>query len=137
MATGPLMPLGTTQFWKGSAIDEKAPPTNIWQKNLEVSLLLVIAADEKLSWVPGPTDPVLVIERPGLAGSPRSQAPSKKGPARARTSLGVRAMSKADGIAVPLGESKFKMVWWRASTVKIDAAESRRSGSSRSVAPPR
>lgn len=33
----------------------------------EVSLLLVMAGDEKESWVPGPTDPVLVRERAGLA----------------------------------------------------------------------
>ena len=34
IATGPLMPLGTTQLLKGSAMDEKAPPINIWQKNV-------------------------------------------------------------------------------------------------------
>ena len=42
-------------------------PDNRQNPLTEVSLLLVIAEDEKLSCVPGPTEPVLVIERPGLA----------------------------------------------------------------------
>jgi len=79
----------------------------------EVSVELVMAEVEKESFVPGPTEPVFVMERAGFALRPRveiSQSPSKKGPARARTSPGVRAISNADGMAVPVLDKMLSMV---------------------------
>jgi len=60
------------------------------------------ADDEKVNAVPWPTDPVLVSERVGLAVIPRSHVELKNGLATARTSSGVKARSKAEGMAVPL-----------------------------------
>lgn len=70
----------------------------------------LIAVDEKVKEVPCATVPVLVTVRVGLAGIPTSQ-PLMKGVATARTSLGVKAMSKAEGIAVPVPERMFRIVW--------------------------
>jgi len=111
IATGPLMPGGTTQLSNGRGMEKGWPPSIIWQKSFEVSLELVMAGLENDSWVPGPTLPVFVRERAGLDGRPTSQGPSKKGPARARTSLGVSAMSNAAGMAVPLLDRTLRIVW--------------------------
>jgi hypothetical protein len=72
-----------------------------------------------------------------IPGIPTSQELLKNGLARARTSLGVRAKSKESGMAVPIPDKMFRIVWWRASTVNIEAAEVRRTGSLRRAAPPR
>lgn len=69
-----------------------------------------MAVEEKVSLVPGPTGLVLVTARAGLAGIPRSQGPSKKPPARAKISEGVKAKSKGDGTAVPEADKTFKIV---------------------------
>jgi len=137
MATGPLMPGGTTQLSKGNGMESDDPPIIIWQKSFEVSTVLLMAVEEKLSLVPAPTVPVFVIDKVGLAGIPRSQGPEKKGAAIARTSCGLRAISKAEGIAVPEFDRTLRIVWWRASTVKIEPADVKRTGSVRRVAPPR
>lgn len=91
----------------------------------------VRAVEEKVSLVPGPTAPVLVTARAGLAekgavrqlpnlmvhlqgrhvpGIPRSQGPSKKPPARAKISEGFKAKSKGEGTAVPEADKTFKIV---------------------------
>jgi len=49
-----------------------------------------MAEELKVKGVPTPTAPVFVRARDGFAGIPRSQ-PEIKGPARAKTSLGVKA----------------------------------------------
>lgn len=63
--------------------------------------------------------------------------PLINGPAIAKTSLGVKAISNGEGIAVPVPERILRIVWWRASTVRIEPAAARRTGSVRRVAPPR
>ena len=68
-------------------------------------------------------------------GTPRSQ-PEMNAPAMARTSLGRKAMSKAWGMDVPLLRT-LRIVWWRASVVKIEPAATRRTGSSSNGAAPR
>ena len=62
--------------------------------------------------------------------------PETNPPAIARTSEGARAISNDCGMALPRLRT-LRMVWWRASTVKIEAAASKSSGSLISVAPPR
>jgi hypothetical protein len=59
-----------------------------------------------------------------------------KGPARARTSGGVREMSNAWGIAEP-PLRVFKKVWCLASMVRIEAAAARTFLSSMRVEPPK
>ena len=60
---------------------------------------------------------------------PRSQGPLMNAPAMARTSGGVKAMSKAWGMALAPCIT-FRIVWWRASTVMMEAAATRTAGSS-------
>ena len=60
----------------------------------------LMAGELKVRSVPMLTAPVFVMVKAGFAGIPRSQ-PEMKGPARAKTSLGVKAKSNACGIAVP------------------------------------
>jgi hypothetical protein len=69
-------------------------------------------------------------------GMPTSH-PLMNGFAMAKTSLGVNATSNEAGIAVPVPERILRTVWWRASIVRIEPAAARRTGSVRSVAPPR
>jgi hypothetical protein len=59
-----------------------------------------------------------------------------KGPAIARTSEGVKAMSKADGMVLP-PLRMLRTDWCRASMVKIEPAAVRRTGSRMRVAPPK
>jgi len=108
IATGPLIPGGTTQLLNGRAMEVGWPPSIIWQKRLSVEPLM---ADElKVSLAPGATVPVLVIARVGFAGTPTSHGPLKKGPAIAKISLGARGISKAAGMAVPVPESTLRIV---------------------------
>lgn len=95
----------------------------------------MIAEELKVKSVPMLTTPVFVIVRDGFAGTPRSQ-PEMKAPASAKTSFGVKAKSNACGMAVPALRT-FRIVWWRASTVRIDPAAVRRMGSERRWAAPR
>jgi len=97
----------------------------------------LIVAAWNVSAVPGPTVPVLVKLRGVLDGIGMLHQPVINGEAKARTSLGVSAKSKAEGMAVPVPERRLRMVWWRASTVKIDPAAARSTGSVKRVAPPR
>ena len=60
-----------------------------------------------------------------------------KAPAMARTSWGSKGMSKAWGMAVAPDVSTFRIVWWRASTVTMDAAAVRTVLSATSCAAPR
>lgn len=106
----------------------------------------------KVSVVPIVTVPVLVIvsgvlattaevskvpynflhDEPGMG----TLHPLINGAAMAKTSLGVNAMSNAAGTTVPVPEKILRTVWWRASTLRIEAAAAKRTGSVRSVAPP-
>lgn len=158
IATGPLIPSGTMHWLIGREIDIGVPPNIIWQNNFCTSMfdkslrnrmnerkltstswetVPLRAEEENDRTVPGPTDPVFVMVNVGLAGIPRSQAPSKNGATMERTSSGLSAISKAAGIAVPLPDMMFNNVWWRASTVKIVPAAARRTVSVMRVAPPR
>jgi hypothetical protein len=85
-------------------------PIIIWQPKLVVSTDELRADDENVREVPCATVPVLVTVRVGFAVMPRSHVPLKKGVATARTSLGVNARSKGDGIAVPVPERIFRTV---------------------------
>lgn len=80
-------------------IDVSAEAISIWQNSELVSTELFRAVEEKVSWVPAETVPVLVMVKVGLAGSPKSQ-PEMKGDAIANTSGGKNAMSNAWGITV-------------------------------------
>lgn len=62
--------------------------------------------------------------------------PEMNGPAIAKTSCGSRGRSKAVGIDVASFKT-LRMVWWRASTVTIDAAAVRMVGSETRCAAPR
>jgi hypothetical protein len=107
----PTTPLisGTTQSSNGNEIDLGRPPTIIWQNKVDLSLS-ASAGESNVNLVPGPTLPVFVIWSTGLAGTPRSQ-PEIKGPARARTSEGVRPKSKACEMAEPVPDRMFKRDW--------------------------
>ena len=94
-----------------------------------------MAEELKVKRVPMLTVPVFVMARDGFAGMPRSQ-PEMKAPAMAKTSLGVKAKSNACGMAVPALRT-FRIVWWRASTVRIEPAAVRRTGPVRRWTAPR
>ena len=153
IATGPLIPSGTTHCERGREMVNGKPPTNIWQErpciykensdqrpsldimNRRTSVDPFMAGELKVKSVPMLTAPVFVIVRGGFGGTPRSQ-PEMKGPAMPKTSLGVKAKSNACGIAVPALRT-FRIVWWRASMVRIEPAAVRRMGSERRWAAPR
>lgn len=134
MATGPLMPSGTTHSLKGREMEKAAPPTIMLQKRPSVEPLM--AEDENSSLVPIATVPVLVRASDGFAGTPRSQ-PEMKPPAMARTSDGVKGMSNAEGMTDAEPARMLSTVWWRASTVRIEPAAVRRTGSEIRLAAPR
>lgn len=102
MATGPLMPAGTTQLLASREIENVIPPCSIWQ-NMP-SMLPLREGELNCNWVPVVTVPVLVMVKAGFAWMPTSQ-PEMKPPAIAKTSGGVKARSKGVGMAEP----EFKM----------------------------
>lgn len=68
--------------------------------------------------------------------SPRSHGPVMNPPAMESTSCGVNPTPNGDGIAVPVPDNTFSSDWCRASTVRIDAAAPRNSGTSSRFAAP-
>jgi len=133
IATGPLMPCGTTHWSIGREMEKGAPPVSIWQWKPEV--LPLRAGELNAKEVPAVTAPVLVTESEGLAVTPRLQ-PLMKAPAIARTSWGRRGMSNDWGI-VEAPAKMFSMVWWRDSMVTMEAAAVRTFGSWTRCAAPR
>lgn len=71
IATGPLIS-GTTQLLMGREMEAAAPPTIIWQNNVEGSAFGKVDMSN-VREVPTPTVPLLVTLRVGLAGTPKSQ----------------------------------------------------------------
>jgi len=84
IATGPLMPGGTTHWLYGKEIENARPPASIWQDNVSVEILPLSASDLKVREVPACIVPVFVTANDGLAGTPMSH-PEMKPPAIAAT----------------------------------------------------
>lgn len=71
------MPSGTTHSFKGNGMAAVAPPTSIWQKRPSGERSFKGSA-EKVNKVPGPTEPVLVTDKVGLATEDNGQLPCCK-----------------------------------------------------------
>jgi len=100
MATGPVKPVGTTHWLKGSESEAGMPPASIWHDKVEVSLMLLRASKLNVNEVPAWMEPVVVTVKGGRPTMPVSH-PEMKLPAIARTSWGSRGISNACGMAVP------------------------------------
>jgi hypothetical protein len=84
IATGPLMPAGTTHCWSGKGMESAIPPASIWQNKLFSETVPLRAVELKVRRVPGWTEPVFVIANDGLGVTPTSH-PEMKELAMART----------------------------------------------------
>jgi hypothetical protein len=118
IATGPLIPEGTTHWLKGSEIAKGRPPMSMLQNMPSVE---PFRADElKVSAVPVVTEPVLVIARAGLAAH---KSVSQHWNAESNRMRGIRLTRDAEVAAgdepagdsehLGRGEAKVECLWDR------------------------